>query len=386
MTDYDLVIIGGGIHGVGCAQAAAARGYKTLLIEKSQLAAGTSGRSSKLIHGGLRYLESGQYRLVRESLRERGLLLKLAPDLVRIAPFHIPVYRETRRRPWQLRIGLAMYAALAGLTRHARFGMVARSKWETLDGLRTDGLQAVFRYFDAQTDDAALTRAIWRSAAELGAELMQPAEFTGAERRHDGYTVRMRTPAGDRECHARALVNAAGPWVHLAMARIAPTPTAPQVALVQGTHIVLDTPLRAGNYYTEARDGRAIFCMPWQGRALVGTTETAYEGDPDKAVPLPAEIEYLQQTWRHYFPARAPAVVESFTGLRVLPQGTGDAFHRSRSPRILQTPDHPALVSIYGGKLTGYRATAERTLAMLGTCLPAPRAASDTARIPLVAE
>lgn len=386
MTDYDLVIIGGGIHGVGCAQAAAARGYKTLLIEKSALAAGTSGRSSKLIHGGLRYLESGQYRLVRESLRERELLLKLAPDLVRIAPFHIPVYRETRRRPWQLRAGLAMYAALTGLSRNARFGTVPRSEWSTLDGLRTDGLQTVFRYFDGQTDDAALTRAIWRSAANMGAELMHPAEFIAAEQRRDGYAVRTLAGGREVECHAHALINAAGPWVHLAMARISPVPTAPQVALVQGTHIVLDTPLRAGNYYTEAHDGRAIFCMPWQGRALVGTTETAYEGDPDKAVPLSAEIEYLRQTWRHYFPAREPAVVDSFTGLRVLPQGTGDAFHRSRSPRILQTPDHPALVSIYGGKLTGYRATAERTLAMLGGCLPAPRAAHDTARIPLVAE
>lgn len=386
MTEYDIVIIGGGIHGVGCAQTAAARGYKTLLIEKTELAAGTSGRSSKLIHGGLRYLESGQYRLVRESLQERELLLKLAPDLVRIAPFHIPVYRTTRRRPWQLRIGLTMYAALAGLTPHARFGTVPRRQWDTLDGLATNELQAVFRYFDAQTDDAALTRAIWRSAAKLGAELLHPAEFIAAEQRRDGYAVRMQVSGDTQECHARALINAAGPWVHLAMNRISPAPEAPPVALVQGTHIVLDTPLHAGNYYTEAGDGRAVFCMPWRGQTLVGTTESAYAGDPDKAVPLHTEIEYLCATHRHYFPARDAAVVGSFSGLRVLPQAAGAAFHRSRAPRILHTPAHPALVAIYGGKLTGYRATAERTLALLRASLPVPRAAYDTARIALSAD
>ncbi len=385
MTSYDIVVIGGGIHGVGCAQTAAARGYKTLLIEKTGLAAGTSSRSSKLIHGGLRYLESGQYRLVRESLHERALLLKLAPDLVRIAPFHIPVYRNTRRRPWQLRIGLTMYAALAGLTPHARFGTVPQRRWGSLDGLATDDLQAVFRYFDAQTDDAALTRAIWQSAAKLGAELLHPAEFIGAEQQRDGYRVRTRAGGSEIECHTRALINAAGPWVHLAMQRISPAPDTPPVALVQGTHILLDAPLHAGNYYTEASDGRAVFCMPWRGQALVGTTESAYEGDPDKAVPLPSEIEYLRATWRQYFPAREAAVVGSFTGLRVLPQASGAAFHRSRAPRILHTPEHPALVAIYGGKLTGYRATAEHTLALLRGVLPAPRAAYDTARIPLSA-
>ena len=163
-TAYDVVIIGGGIHGVGVAQAAAAAGHRVLLLEKTALASATSSRSSKLIHGGLRYLESAQFGLVRGSLRERTLLLQLAPDLVRRLPFHIPVYAGTTRRPFTIRAGLSLYALLGNLAPDCRFASLPRTDWPDLDGLATDGLQAVFRYYDAQTDDAALTRAVMASA------------------------------------------------------------------------------------------------------------------------------------------------------------------------------------------------------------------------------
>jgi len=169
MTDVDIVVVGAGIQGAGVAQAAAAAGYSVLLLEQTGIASGTSSRSSKLIHGGLRYLESGQFRLVRECLRERALLLRNAPSFVRLAPHYIPVYRETRRRPLLLRAGLSLYAVLGGLHPEVRFRQLPRSAWSDLDGLNQDGLQAVFRYFDAQTDDAALTRAVVSSAQSLGA-------------------------------------------------------------------------------------------------------------------------------------------------------------------------------------------------------------------------
>ena len=139
---YDVVIIGAGIHGAGVAQAAAAHGHSVLLLEQHAPAFGTSSRSSKLIHGGLRYLESGQLALVRECLRERELLSRLAPDLVRLVPFYIPVYRHTTRRPWQIRGGLSMYALLGGLGEHVRFTRVPRDQWTELDGLATRELQA----------------------------------------------------------------------------------------------------------------------------------------------------------------------------------------------------------------------------------------------------
>src|SRR5580698_130977 len=145
MQEYDVIVVGGGIHGAGVMQAAAAAGHSTLLIEKDGLASGTSSRSSKLIHGGLRYLESGQFSLVRESLRERAVHLKIAPDLVKLKPFYIPVYPDTRRRPWQLKLGLWVYALLGGFDASTRFGAVPRKEWPGLDGLDTRHLQAVIR-------------------------------------------------------------------------------------------------------------------------------------------------------------------------------------------------------------------------------------------------
>src|SRR5277367_4046132 len=180
MKEYDVIIIGGGIHGAGVLQAAAAAGHSALLVERRALAAGTSSRSSKLIHGGLRYLESGQFSLVRESLRERAIHLRIASELVELKPFFIPVYRDTRRRPWQLKIGLWIYALLGGFAAGTGFGSVPRAEWSKLDGLRIAKLDAVVRYHDAQTNDALLTRAVVSSALDLGATVAMPARFTKA--------------------------------------------------------------------------------------------------------------------------------------------------------------------------------------------------------------
>src|SRR5271169_1276257 len=203
MKQFDVVIVGGGIHGAGVLQAVAAAGHSALLIERQALASGTSSRSSKLIHGGLRYLESGQFALVRESLRERAVHLRIAPDLVTLKPFFIPVYSDTRRRPWQLKLGLWMYALLGGFDASTRFGSVPRSDWSCLDGLKTKDLDAVVRYHDAQTDDALLTRAVVQSALSLGAELAMPAVFTGATLTDDGVTVTYSQDASVAECTAR---------------------------------------------------------------------------------------------------------------------------------------------------------------------------------------
>lgn len=381
---YDIVVIGGGIHGAGVAQAAAAAGYSVLALEKTALAAGTSSRSSKLVHGGLRYLESGRFHLVRESLRERALLLRLAPELVRLVPFYIPVYRTTGRRPWQIAIGLTLYAILGGLMRENRFARVPNSEWPTLDGLNARDLQRVFRYYDAQTDDAALVRAVMRSAQSLGTELRCPAEFLRARRDGERYFVDYLDERTEASCTATTLVNAGGAWANTILERITPQPAHPGVELAQGAHIVLDVETHAGVYYVETRDGRAVFVMPWHGKTLVGTTETPFCGDPAQARAQPQEIAYLEQTFRQYFPDKQARVIESFAGLRVLPSGKGSLFHRSRGAVFLpDDPNKPRVVTIYGGKLTGYRATAEHTLQLLRTALPkrAPRA--DTATLPL---
>ena len=381
---HDLIVIGAGIHGAGVAQAAAAAGHSVLVLEQSGVASATSCRSSKLIHGGLRYLESGQFNLVRESLRERDILLRIAPQLVRLVPFHIPVYRQTARRPWQIRAGLSLYAMLGNLRRPAWFAALPRAQWDTLDGLATENLQAVFRYQDAQTDDAALTQAVMRSAQSLGAELVVPGEFLAAQRTTHGYAVRYRTPQGEAESRCSALVNATGPWVNTVLARITPRVPPSAIELVQGTHIVLDGALQRGVYYTEAEDGRAVLVMPWRRMTLVGTTETRFSGDPAQVRPQTAEVEYLLRTFRRYFPERDAQVRDKFAGLRVLPLAEGAAFHRKRETLFpTDAPQQPRLVSICGGKLTGYRATAQKALALLAPALPARTRRGDTRTLPL---
>ncbi len=384
--DHDVVVIGAGIHGAGVAQAAAVAGRRVLVLEQAAPAAATSSRSSKLIHGGLRYLESGQFRLVRESLRERELLLRLAPGLVQRLPFHIPVYRGTRRRQAWVAAGLTLYALLGGALTHSRFRRLARREFRDLDGLDTEDLQSVFQYHDAQADDAALTRAVLDSAARHGAEVRFPARFNGATRTEIGYVVRYRDERRDHVCQTRTLVNAAGPWVNTVLSSIEHAHSPEAVDLVQGTHIVLTGEISRGGYYLEApRDHRAVFVLPWQGATLVGTTETPYFGDPADVRPLPEEVDYLLDTFRHYFPSRPAEITQSFAGLRVLPVGDRHAFHRPRET-VLRT-DHDGmarLVSIYGGKLTGYRLTAQRVLAQLARVLDLNEPLPDTAAISLM--
>lgn len=383
--DVDVVVIGAGIQGAGVAQAAAAAGYSVALLEQHDIASGTSSRSSKLIHGGLRYLESGQFGLVRECLRERALLLRNAPGLVRLASHYIPVYRATRRRPLKLRLGLSLYALLGGLRSEVRFSVVPREQWASLDGLRQEDLQTVFRYFDAQTDDAALTRAVVHSAESLGARLMIPAQFLDAAATDRGLCVRCRDASGEHEVLCAALINAAGPWVNNVLERIRPHAETLAVDWVAGTHIVLPRRLTRGVYYAEApRDGRAVFIMPWRGdQTLVGTTERIYQGDPAAVTPTQSEIDYLLETVRHYFPVYAQfEPVEAFAGLRVLPHETGEAFGRSRDTRLHLTHDR-RVVSVYGGKLTAYRATAEKAVEMMQGVLPARERRADTRELPL---
>jgi glycerol-3-phosphate dehydrogenase len=385
MKEYDVIIVGGGIHGAGVLQAAAAAGHSALLIEKRALASGTSSRSSKLIHGGLRYLESGQFALVRESLRERAVHLRIAPDLVELKPFFIPVYADTRRRPWQLKVGLAMYALLGGFAPGTRFGSVPKREWPQLDGLDTRNLDAVIRYQDAQTDDAALTRAVVESARSLGGELAIPATFLGARLSADGVEVTFAQGGANTECAARVLVNAAGPWATRIARSVTPPIAVPDVDLIQGTHIVLPMRVTAGIYYVESpTDGRAVFIMPWKGDTLVGTTETPYRGDPDQVRPLPEEEEYLLTVARHYFPAVAAMtradIRDRFAGLRVLPAASEKAFDRSRETIFTADRDpHPRVVGIYGGKLTGWRAAAAQVMDRIGPSLAAKprRAATD---------
>jgi glycerol-3-phosphate dehydrogenase len=370
---HDLVVVGAGIHGAGVAQAAAAMGHSVLILERECAPARwTSSRSSKLIHGGLRYLETGQFALVRECLRERALLLRNAPGLVRLIPFHLPLYADSRRAPWQLGLGLSAYALLGGLGRSARFARIPRRDWTDLDGLRGEGLRAVFRYYDGQTDDAALTHAVLASATRLGAQLQTGMEVQRIRLDEDTQTLHCRGADGAVVHRAGLIVNAAGPWVGTLTERVEPARRPLPLQWVAGTHLLLDDAPRRGGYYVESPlDGRPVFVLPWQGRTLVGTTERAHAGPPETVAASAEEVEYLLATFRHHFPQRRVRALDRFAGLRVLPQGDGAAGARSRDTRLdLDDPQRPRFVSIYGGKLTAYRATAERLLRLCTPALP----------------
>ncbi len=382
MNRVDIAVIGGGIQGCGVAQAAAAAGYSVVLVEKGEIGGGTSGNSSKLIHGGLRYLRQGEYRLVRESLRERDILLRIAPTLVELNRFHIPVYRDSRIRPWQLRIGLGLYALLSGGNPLTAMG----SHRHNLDGLRQDGLQGVFSYQDAQTDDRLLTLAVARSAQQLGARIHTATRAVLCRRDEEGYALSVQRPEGLRVIHCRVLVNAAGPWVNLVADHLVPEPPKLAVELVKGSHLVLGRPVSGQCYYLESpHDGRPVFALPWRGGTLLGTTEIPWQGDPDAVGTTPWEEDYLLRTLTRYFPDYrvTPADIQGrMAGLRVLPAEEIGPSRRSREVQIVSDLDGASgYVAIYGGKLTGYRATAAKVLDRLKPVLGKRKAVADTARL-----
>jgi glycerol-3-phosphate dehydrogenase len=388
-ADIEVAVVGGGILGVGAAQALAAAGYRCAIVEQTGWAAGTSSRSSKLIHGGLRYLETFQLGLVRESLRERAILLRIAPDLVRPLAFRIPVYPTTRRRPWTLTAGLGLYALLAGWTPLARFGWTSPRRLPAAlrdSGLKTDGLQTVFRYWDAQTDDVLLTRAVVRSAQALGVAARCPARLVAATRLERGYRLTLAEGGGTHELRCDYLVNAAGPWINDVLATVEPAATHRTIDRVLGSHLILEPALHAEAFYLESPiDQRAVFVLPWKGRTLLGTTERAFVGDPQDAAVAAAEREYLLATLHHYFPAATPTIVGEFAGVRVLPHGDGRAFVRPRDCVFHVDPQHPHLLSLYGGKLTGYRHTGQDVVAMVRKALGPRTAIADTATLRLPA-
>ena len=357
--DYDIAVIGGGIQGAGVAQAAAAEGYSVIVMEQTALASGTSSKSSKLIHGGLRYLETGQFKLVRKTILEREKLIALFPDLVKPIKFYIPIYKETVRKAWQIRIGLFLYQILGGFKKYTRFMSVSLKK-NPFEFLRTKNLKAMFQYYDAQTDDALLTKRVMQLAEELGAHLMCPAKVMGLSFNGLGYDIAIEN--NPEKVKVKFVINVAGPWVNRVLETVSGIAVDKKPCdFVQGTHILIDTEAPDGIIYVEApQDKRAVFIMPWKGKTLVGTTEQNYSGDPADVAPSKEEISYLKEVYSHYMRLDEVNIIGSFAGLRVLPKSTGSFFSRPRDTFICHSADN--LMTLYGGKLTGYRVTAKQVL------------------------
>ena len=298
MERYDLVIIGGGIQGVGIARDAALRGLRVALFERADFGGGTSSRTSRLIHGGIRYLENLRLGLVREALEERSLLLRLAPHLVWPLPFLLPFYRSAPRPPWYLGAGLLLYGILAGRHRIGPTRFLSSRKALALEPtLPADGLQGAGLYWDAQMNDARLCLENALDAAALGADLHPHHEIVSIERAPGAVRVRARdllAPDADYvEAEAPAVVNAAGAWVDRVRER-AGIRGRRAVRASRGVHLVV--PALTGAHalaLTARRDRRVFFVLPCAEGSIVGTTETEFKGDPDECVPTVGDVRYL---------------------------------------------------------------------------------------------
>lgn len=376
---YDLAIIGGGINGCGIARDAAGRGLSVLVCEMADLASGTSSRSTKLIHGGLRYLEHFDFRLVRESLIEREVLWRIAPHIVRPMRFVLP-HRTGLRPAWMLRIGLFLYDHLGG--RKALPGTSVLDLAGDAAGapLKPGVFTTGFEYSDCWVDDARLVMLNARDAADRGAAIRVGTRAVSAVREGGLWHMTVEDVAtGRRETIvARGLINAAGPWVEEVLRARLNKSARGHVRLVEGAHIVVSKLFDHDRaYLLQNPDGRVVFAIPYEGNfTLIGTTDRDYLGDPAASGAAPEEIAYLCETASAAFakPITPADVVWTYSGVRPLfDDGTTDAKSASRDYVLeLDAAEGEApLLSIIGGKITTYRKLAESALGQMTPHLPA---------------
>ncbi len=364
---WDVVIVGGGATGLGSAVDAASRGYRTLLLEAVDFAKGTSSRSTKLMHGGVRYLARGEIGLVREALHERGVLLRNAPHLVHSRAFLVPAYRFWTKPYYGL--GLKLYDALAGRLGIQRSRLVDRKQaLELVPTLQQDHLRGGVVYHDGQFDDSRLAMALARTAVSRGGTVLNHAPVVGVLReqgRVGGVRVREEETGEEFEIRARVVVNAAGVFGD-SVRRMEDPDASPRLRPSRGAHLVLDRSFLPGEtavLVPKTDDGRVVFAIPWEGHALIGTTDTPSEEIPFEPHPSPDEVTYLLEYAGRYL-SRAPVrsdILSAFAGLRpLIGQEAGSTSKLSRE--YLLEVSAGGLVSILGGKWTTYRRMASATI------------------------
>lgn len=375
---YDLLVIGAGINGAGIARDAAGRGLSVALCDKDDLAYGTSSRSGKLVHGGLRYLEYYEFRLVREALKEREVLLENAPHIIWPLKFVLP-HSADQRPAWMIRIGLFLYDHLGGRRRLP--GSRGLDFKRCLEGEPLkDRFTKGFEYSDCWVDDSRLVLFNALDARRCGADVRTRTACERAEREGDGWRVTLRDlRSGEaRDVRARVLVNAAGPWVDRVLKSALGHTGPDRVKLVKGSHIVLPKFYEGGHsYLLQHNDGRVIFVNAYEGdKLLVGTTDILYEGDPDEVTIDQSEIDYLLEVVNTYFERQMTAsdILSSFSGIRPLFDDKAEnpsAVTRDYVFDIVDDNGKAPLMSVFGGKITTYRRLAEHGMEKLATYLPA---------------
>jgi len=369
---HDLLIIGGGINGAGIAADAAGRGLDVVLCEKNDLASATSSWSSKLIHGGLRYLEFFQFSLVRKSLREREILTQSAPHLIKPIPFQIPMTSHSRSA-LKLRAGLFIYDHLA---RRKAFSQSRRVRYGD-DGPLNASIRQGFEYWDAQVDDSRLVVANALQARVKGAQILTRTECVGIRPDRGGWKVVLQDRSANRvvEKQCRVLVNASGPWVSALEGKLTQRPPTHELRLVKGSHLVVPRLYEHNQaFLLQHQDGRIVFVIPYLDRySLVGTTEEEFTGDLDAVGISKAEVDYLISLTNSYFRKNLQSsdIVSTFSGVRPLIDDSSDSATKASRDYALELIDDPMpLLSVYGGKVTTYRILAEHVMAELGRFFP----------------
>jgi glycerol-3-phosphate dehydrogenase len=370
MADFDLAIIGGGINGTGVARDAAGRGLRVLLVEMNDLASGTSSASTKLIHGGLRYLEHGAFRLVREALSEREVLLRTAPHLIRPIRFMLPL--PGKRSPILLRLGLFIYDHLGGRKLLPKTSTVDLTHHPVAQPLKLS-FRYGFEFSDCMVDDSRLVVLTALDAAERGAVIRTRTRLIRAVRR-DEWELVLATHGRRETRTARVLVNAAGPWIDGVADIVLRQPLPAAVRLIKGSHIVVRRRFEHdGGYLLQAADGRVVFALPFAGEfTLIGTTDENFHGDVNALSPNATEIVYLCNTVNDYFREKVELddLVWSYSGVRSLyddganrPEDVTRDYMLTFDEKFHEAP----LLTIYGGKITTYRRLAEAVMARIAS-------------------
>lgn len=376
-ADYDLLVVGGGINGAGIARDAAGRGMKVLLVEKDDLASHTSSASTKLIHGGLRYLEQYDFRLVAESLHEREILLAAAPHIIRPLRFVLP-HEPSMRPRWMLRLGLMLYDRLGGRSRSLPGSTAIDLRQAPHRSILQGRFVRGFEYSDCWVEDARLVVLSAMDAEHHGATIRTRCECTALERRSDHWRAMLRGEGGEEQVVARAIVNATGPFVDRVARLALGAGTPAHLRLVKGSHIIVRRAYPGEHAYIfQQPDGRIVFAIPYERDfTLIGTTDVRYDGDLDHVAIAPEETAYLCAAASRYFASAVTEdeIVSSYSGVRPLYEDNAKSNSTVTRDYVfeLETEGGAPILSVYGGKLTTYRRLAEHALERLGKAMTVP--------------
>jgi len=381
---WDVLVIGGGILGAGAARDAALRGLRVALVEQADFASGTSSRTSRLLHGGIRYLAQGRLGLVYEASHEKRILHRIAPHLAEPLPFVFPTYRGSGWPRWQMRMGVKLYDALCGgRNLGPSTSMTADDVVRRLPAPDTKGLTGAVRYYDGLTNDARLVVDTLRSAAAAGATVINYMRLDEAELSRAGWVCRLNDMRGERgvDAVAQTVVHAAGPWAErLPQSSI-------KLRLTKGVHVVIEhARLPVADAVVMTEGSRILFAIPWRDRVILGTTDTDYDGPLDDVRTEMTDIDYILETVNHRFPAAAidrVDIISAWAGVRPLvasKRGGPSDISRAHVIRMSQ----PGWFDVAGGKLTTYRHIGQQVIDRVFRHLGRPSSPCRTADLPLV--